>query len=135
MNKTERTAPTVEGVGVYSGFTNGKISENRVARLRAALSDTGIFELDGTCYLAPSAPMDCLIVDVDGKQQMLYWDEVESAGYGINIDPKPHHLEFKRCWKVVNHLGLVALPDEGEVVKERVQIPKSWRLKQAVQSK
>lgn len=35
-----------------------------------------------------------------------------------------------RCWKTVNHLGLIALPDEGEVVKERVQIPKSWHLAQ-----
>lgn len=69
------------------------------------------------------------MVDLDGKQ-LLYWDERESPGYGININPKPHDLEFKRCWKAVNHLGVVALPDEGEVVKERVQIPKSWHLTQ-----
>jgi hypothetical protein len=113
----------------------GRISQTRVARLKAALSDTGVFELEGTCYLVPCAPKDCLIVDLDGKQQMLYWDEREIPGYGINIDPKPHHLEFKRCWKLVNHLALVALPDEGEAVRERVQIPKSWHLKRAVQSK
>jgi hypothetical protein len=113
----------------------GKISETRVARLKAALFDTGVFKLEGTCYLVPSAPKDCLMVDLDGKQQMLYWDEVESPNYGINIDPKPHHLQFKLCWKVVNHLVLVALPDEGEVVKERIQIPKSWHLKRAAQSK
>ena len=113
----------------------GKISETRVARLKAALSDTGIFELKRTSYLVPSAPKDCLMVDLDGKQQLLYWDERESPGYGININPEPHDLEFMRCWKAVNHLGVVALPDAGEVVKERVQIPKSWHLKRAVQSK
>ena len=113
----------------------GKVSETRVARLKAALSDTGIFELEGTCYLVPSAPTDCLMVDLDGKQQMLYWDEVETPNYGININPKPHHLQFKRCWKIVNHLGLVALPDEGEAVEKRIQIPESWYLKRAVQSK
>jgi hypothetical protein len=110
----------------------GRISETRVARLKAALSDTGVFELERTCYLVPCAPTDCLMVDLDGKQQMLYWDERESPGYGINIDPKPHDLEFKRCWKVVNHLALVALPDKGEVVQERIQIPKSWYLTRAV---
>jgi hypothetical protein len=112
----------------------GKISAARVARLKAALADSGIFELKGTCYLVPDAPVDCLIVDLGDKKQMLYWDEVEAANYGINIDPKPQHLEFKRCWKAVNHLGLVALPDEGEAVKERFRVPQSWYLKQAVQS-
>ena len=112
----------------------GKISQTRVARLKAALLDTGIFTLEGTCYLVPSAPKDCLMVDLDGKQQMLYWDEVEVPNYGININPKPRHLEFKRCWKIVNHLALLALPDEGDIVRDRVQIPEAWHLKRAVQS-
>lgn len=112
----------------------GKMSPSRVARLKAALSDTGVFDLKGTCYLVPDAACDCLMVDLGGKQQMLYWEEVETPGYGINIAPKQHHLDFKRCWKAINHLALVALPDEGEVVKERVRVPQSWYLKRAVQS-
>jgi hypothetical protein len=112
----------------------GKISAARVARLKAALADSGVFDLKGTCYLVPDAPCDCLMVDLGGKKQMLYWDEVEAAGYGINANPKPHHLEFKRCWKAVNHLGLVALPDEGEAVRERFRVPQSWYLKRALQS-
>jgi hypothetical protein len=112
----------------------GKLSAARVARLKAALADSGIFDLKGTTYLVPDAPIDCLMVDLGNKKQMLYWDEVEAANYGINIDPKPHHLEFKRSWKAVNHLGLVTLPDEGEAVKERFQVPQSWKLKRAVQS-
>jgi hypothetical protein len=106
----------------------------RVARLKAALADSGIFDLRGTCYLVPDGPIDCLMLDLGDKRQMLYWDEVEAPGYGINIDPKPHHLEFKRCWKMVNHLALVALPDAGEAVKERFQIPQAWYLKRAIQS-
>jgi hypothetical protein len=112
----------------------GKISISRVARLKAALADNGIFDLKGTCYLVFDAPVDCLIVDLGDKKQMLYWDEREGPNYGINVNPKPHHLEFKRCWKAVNHLGLVALPDEGEPVKERIQVPESWYLKRAIQS-
>jgi hypothetical protein len=113
----------------------GNLSAARVARLKAALAYTGVFDLKGTCYLVPDAPVDCLLVDLGGeKRQILYWDEVETLGYGINIDPKPHHLDFKRCWKAVNHLALVALPDDGEAVKERIQVPKSWYIKWAVQS-
>jgi hypothetical protein len=112
----------------------GKLSPVRVARLKAAIADTGIFDLRGTCYLVPDAPEYCLMVDLGGKQQMLSWDEVEVSGYGINIDPKPHHREFKRCWKAVNHLALVALPDDGEAVKERFQAPRSWYIRPAVQS-
>jgi hypothetical protein len=112
----------------------GKMSPSRVDRLKAALADSGVFDLKGTCYLVPDAPHDCLMVDLGGKQQMLYWDEVETPGYGINIAPKQRHLDFKRCWKAVNNLALVALPDEGEVVKERVRVPQSWYLKEAVQS-
>jgi hypothetical protein len=112
----------------------GKLAPSRVARLKAALADTGIFDLKETGYLVPHGPVDCLMVDLGGKQKMLYWDEIESPNYGINFDPKPHHLEFKRCWKAVNHLGLVALPDDGEALKERVKVPQSWYLKQEVQS-
>ena len=113
----------------------GKLSPTRVARLKAAVADTGVLDLKGTCYWVPDAPADCLLVDLGGeKRQLLYWDEVETPGYGIRSDPKPHHLGFKRCWKAVNHLGLVALPDDGEAIKERVQVPKSWYIKRAVQS-
>ncbi len=111
-----------------------KVTASRVARVKAALVDSGVFALQGTCYLVPSAPCDCLMIDLGDKQQMLYWDERETPGYGINTDPKPHHLEFKRCWKAVNHLGLVALPDQGETVEQRIKIPESWYLRRAVQS-
>jgi hypothetical protein len=113
----------------------GKINSSRVARLKAALPDSGIFDLKGTCYLMPDKPTDCLMVDLLDKKQMMYWDEVESPDYGINVNPKPHHLDFKRCWKIVNHLALVALlPDDGEPVKDRFEVPKSWYLKRAIQS-
>jgi hypothetical protein len=113
----------------------GKLTAARVARLKAAIADTGVFDLKGTCYLVPDAPCDCLMVDLGDKKQMLYWDEVEAPGYGINFDLKPHHREFIRVWKAINHLGLLACPDEGEEVKERFQAPQSWYIKPAIQSK
>jgi hypothetical protein len=113
----------------------GKISSSRVARLKAALADTGVFKLKGTCYLMLHGPEDCLMVDLGEKRQTLYWDERDWPDYGININPKPHHLDFKRSWKTINHLGLVALPDEAEPVKDRFEVPKSWYLKPAIQSK
>lgn len=112
----------------------GRISPARVARLRTALAESGIFDLQGNCYLVPDAEHDCLMVDLGGKQQMLHWDEVQTPNYGINIDPKPHHREFQRCWKAVNQLALVALPDEGKAVPERFRVPESWNLRPAIQS-
>ena len=137
-----RFAVWADGRVVYAGdpgrwggeVRRGKLSAARVARLKAAVADTGVFDLKGTCYLVPDAPIDCLMVELGGKKQMLYWDEVEAAGYGINIAPKPQHLEFKRCWKAVNHLGQVALPDDGEAAKEPMRVPQSWYLKRPVQS-
>ncbi len=110
----------------------GKISNSRVARLKAALADTGVFGLKGTCYMSLHGPLDCLMVDLGDKKQALYWDE--NPDYGIAFYLKPHHLDFKRCWKAVNHLGLVALPDDGEPVKDPFEVPKSWYLKPAIQS-
>lgn len=113
----------------------GTIAAYRVALLKKALAETGAADLKGTCYLVPDAPCDCLMIALGDKKQMLYWDEVETAGYGINISPKPHHLEFKRCWKAVNNLALVACPDQFEAVNERFQKPPdSWYLKHAIQS-
>ena len=112
----------------------GKISQTRVARLKAALAESGVFPLKGTCYLVPDASTDCLLVDLGDKKQLLFWDEVEMPNYGINNDPTPTHLEFKRCWKAINRLGLVALPDEGDAVKKPIQIPRSWMIKEAIQS-
>src|SRR5262245_34241680 len=48
-----------------------KVTDTRVARLKAALSDTSIFDLKGNCYLVPDKPMDCLMVDLREKKQML----------------------------------------------------------------
>jgi hypothetical protein len=112
----------------------GRIAAYRVAQLKKALPETGVFDLKGTGYLVPDAPEYCLMVDLAEKKQMLYWDEVDMPGYGINVNPKPHHVEFKKCWKAVNNLALVACPDQFEAVKERFKVPASWRLRTAIQS-
>ena len=113
----------------------GRIDAVRVAELKKALEGTGVFELKGNCYLVPDAPVDCVMLDLGAKQQMLYWDEVESANYGINIFPKAHHLKFKSCWKEVNKLALGAIPRQSQPHTQRFsRPPKSWRLKRAIQS-
>lgn len=113
----------------------GRIELARLAELKNALAGTGVFELKGYCYLVPDAAVDCVMLDIGAKQQMLYWDEVENANYGINISPKGRHLKFKACWKEVNRLALAAIPKQSEPYGERfLRPPKSWRLKDPVQS-
>ena len=112
---------------------HGKLSATRIQRIKNALADTGVFSLAGTCYLVPSAPKDCVMINLGDEQQMLYWDERESANYGINANPKPQHLTFKRCWKLINHIGLIALPEDGERLQHRIEIPDAW-FKPAIQS-
>jgi hypothetical protein len=66
---------------------------------------------------------------------MLYWDEREQPGYGINISPKEQHLKFMSCWKEVNRLALEAIPKESKPHGEKFQRPpQSWRLKRPIQS-
>jgi hypothetical protein len=117
-----------------SELRRGKMSPSRVARLKAALADTRVFDLKRTNYLAPDSGSDCLLVELGGKQRILYWDELETPCEQINPAPEPRYLEFKRCWKAINHLGLIALPNDGEAVKEPFPIPESWYLKRAKES-
>jgi hypothetical protein len=113
----------------------GRIALAEVEKLKARVAETGVFELKGTTYLVPDADVDCLMVDFGPKRrQMLYWDEVETPGYGINIDPKPQHLRFKACWKAVNALALAVRPEDAESVAGHFPIPKTWRLRPAIQS-
>ena len=113
----------------------GRIDSARIAELKKAVKATGVFELKGNCYLVPDAPVDCLMVDMGEKQQMLYWDEVESPGYGINISPTPRHLKFKKCWREVNKLALETVPKQSEPYGKRFQMPTTpWRIKKPIQS-
>ncbi len=129
-----RVVSAVDPTRWDSGLRRGKIDPARVEALKTQLAASGVFDLQGTCYLVPGAPTDHLLVDLGDKQQMLFWDEREMPGYGINIDPKPHHREFIRCWKAVNQLGLAVLPPEAKPVAEPFVAPKSWYLKLAIQS-
>jgi hypothetical protein len=112
----------------------GRIANYRVDRLKQGISASGVFSLKGNCYLVPDGGVDCLIVEVGEKKQILYWDELESPGYGVNINPKPHHLEFMRCWKQLNSLGLVACSDQYEAAPEKFEPGQSWYFKKAIQS-
>lgn len=117
-----------------SALQRGTVASYRVDRLKQAIAGSGVFSLKGNCYLVPDGDVDCLIVEIGDKKQMLYWDEVESPNYGININPKPHHLEFIRCWKLLNSLGVVASPDQFEASSTKFQPKRSWYLKRAIQS-
>ena len=99
------------------------------------IRQTGVFDLKGHCYLVPDAPVDCVMLSFGDSQQMLYWDEVEDKSYGININPKPHHLDFKKAWWNVNQLALSVLPDQAKKLDVRFQRPpKEWYLKRMIQS-
>ncbi len=113
----------------------GKLAQYRVDQLKQSLIDSGVFQLAGTCYLVPDLPTDCIMIDLGTKKQMLYWDEIEVPNYGINGTGKPQHREFKRCWKMVNHLAMIACPDQFELENKRFDgPPKSWYIKEANQS-
>ena len=112
----------------------GRIEKTRVAELKKAIKAAGIFDLKGNCYLVPDAPKDCLMADFGKEQQILYWDEVETPGYGINISPSPQNKKFKQCWKNVNRLALESIPKESKAYTNRFERPSSWILKKPIQS-
>lgn len=103
----------------------GTIAPYRVARLKQALRESGVFDLAGFRYLGVDLPTDCIRVKVGEREQMLYWCE----GLLSWMDT-PEHLEFVRCWKAVNQLALVACPDQFIAVDETFRRPpRSWYLK------
>ena len=113
----------------------GQLPEETLAQLIQTIRQTGVFDLNGHCYLVPDAPVDCVMLSFGDSQQMLYWDEVEHESYGININPKPHHLAFKEAWWEVNRLALSVLPDQAKKLDVRFQRPpKKWYLKRMIQS-
>lgn len=106
-----------------------------VTKFKEALLGTGAFDLEGYCYLVPDAPMDCIMLRVGDRQQMLYWDEREHPGYGINIDPQKRHLDFKKAWKAVNALALSYVPRGPPIAPTKFEdVPPGWYLKEAIQS-
>lgn len=112
----------------------GKISADRVDRLKHALRDSGVLKLRGTCYLVPDGGSITMSVELGEHKQTLYWDEVKVEGYGINFNPQPQHREFIRCWEALNSLGLAARPKQSETVLERVRPQPSWSFRPAIQS-
>lgn len=103
--------------------------------MKKALLDTGVVALKGHCYLVPDAPTYCITVSIGDKKWTLYWDERENPNYGININPKPQHIEFKKCWKALNNLALVACPDQVTESREKFSQPqKSWYAEPSIQS-
>jgi hypothetical protein len=112
-------------------LVRGRIAPYRIERLKRALRESGVFELKGHCYLGPDLPTDCIAIDLGEQKQMLYWYEGQTAW----MQGKPHRMEFIRCWNAVNHLALVACPDQFEPVSDRFpRPPDSWYLKKAIQS-
>jgi hypothetical protein len=108
----------------------GRIAPYRVERLKAALRQSGVFDLKGYCYLGPDMPVDCVMVDLGDRRQMLYWVEGKTDWM-----KKPNRIEFVRSWTAVKHLASVACPDVFEAAKGRFeQPPKSWYLKEMIQS-
>jgi tetratricopeptide (TPR) repeat protein len=112
-----------------------QVLADRLARLKQEIIKSDVIGLKGYCYLTRHAAFGCIMLDFNGRSQMLYWDEVEADNYGININPKPHHLKFKECWKIINKLALDVRPGRSEPVrKEFRSVPASWYLKEAIQS-
>ncbi len=113
----------------------GIISTTALENLKNEIRKTGIFKLKGNCYLVPDASVDCLLAAFDGSPQILYWDEVEVKNYGINIDPQPQHIAFKKAWWEVNRLVLSALPSEARKLEAKFsRPPKAWYPKEMIQS-
>ena len=97
----------------------GKVTQDEITQLKKDLGESGVLDLSGHCYLVPDAPVMCTLVNVGGRQQLLYWDEVEISGYGINIDPQPHHMAFMKAWKVVNARAMALRPATSLIHSDR----------------
>jgi hypothetical protein len=112
----------------------GRIAAYRVARLKQALIDSGVFKLKGNCYLVPDAGRICMMVQVGADQQTLYWDEVKESTFRTELNPHSNHLKMIQCWEALNSLGLVACPDQFESTTEKVRPQETWYLMPGIQT-
>lgn len=63
-------------------------------------------------------------------------DEIETPVHRININPKPHHLAFKKAWWEVSRLALSVLPHRAQKLAAPFsRPPRKWYVKRAIQSK
>jgi len=114
----------------------GRLTDDTLSKVKKQILDTGVFDLKGRLWhLVPSAPVYCLLVQLDGKRRLLCWDEVEGSGYGSNTNPTPDYLAFKKAWKSVNQLAVSAIPDDSVQVLERFEtVPKPWYVERRMKS-
>lgn len=104
----------------------GKLPTERIARLKAAIGESGIFSVSMTGHLVPDTPRDILMVNCSGRTKVLFWDEIDIPESGINAFPTTESIEFKRCWKTVGHLATLSLPLGGVSKEARFTVPVSW---------
>ncbi len=107
----------------------GRMPEQALQTLKGKIRETGVFRLQGYCYLAWDLPTVCISLSFDHDQQMLYSHEL---GLG---SPKPQHLAFEHAWWEINRLALAALPDRAKKLDARFRPPPTeWYLKRMIQS-
>lgn len=111
----------------------GRIPPYRIARLKTALADTGVFELKKTMFLTPSLTPSYTLVDLgEGQRQLLGWSSTKLACDSGD----PRRLAFEDCWREVKNLALVACPDQRTAAKIRFRYtPDSWWLEDDAQAK
>ena len=112
----------------------GKLDDDAVQAIAAALERSGVFDLRGTCYLVPDAPVLATLVRVGDREQILYWDEVVTAGFGINIQPKPQHVAFKKTWQEISDLMKARTPRVSTPLDLAFAPPPTWYVEDAIQS-
>ncbi len=112
----------------------GKLTESALKALSDNLAKTAVFDLRGTTYLVPDAPVLVTLVRIGGREQILYWDEVEAPNYGINTHPKPHHIEFKKTWRAVTDAVKSSLPASSKPFTGTFAPPQTWYIRPAIQS-
>lgn len=113
-------------------LVEGQIEPGPLAELKRKLARTSLFELKTPGYLVPDGRVDCLMVTLGGKRQILRWDEVEIDGYGANQGPftSAKYRTFKKCWKEINKLAFAAAPKHSQAYTNRIDGSfESWRRK------
>lgn len=113
----------------------GMLKPEEVESLKQSLRQTTVLQLKETASLMPDGPEICMMVRIENKQQVLYWDEIESHTTGINVRLTEAMIQFKECWKKLNLIALNARPRETKPAEEPFhRPPRTWREKSGFSS-
>jgi len=97
----------------------GSLSSDALARFKKAIIATGVFNLSRTRYIFFDAGDMRMLVNIDGQETELRWDEEGGGDASSFSATEGEYRQFKEVWTKLNDVVTSYLPTNAVVVLDR----------------